>query len=777
MYTARVTGPEPSAETSRVRAIAIAVVAALGFGLTLWQLDGHYPLRHWLVSAYLQIWLLCAGWTVACLSAGHAILRRIRGLSLPLREHLLFSFACGVLAFAAGIFLIGLLGGLGPVTFVLWPLAMAAAGLLPLARLGRRALRRIQQARRRPGLGRPSAAAYAIFFFGAVGVLALYLNILTPNNVAYDARWYHLGLAEGYAAGHTVARFPEGWFAGALPQLASYLYTWAFLIPGGGLFTRVELATHLELVIFLATLAGIPLLVRWLLGGVRAPLSWAALFLFPGILVYDSTLSGAADHVLAFWAVPIFLAAGRFWRSWTKPNAYLLAIVAAGAALTKFQAIYLLTPIALAFSVRTLLMLRRRRSAREVLASPLRAGALFALLTSVHWLKNLLWYGDPFYPLLNGILEIRPWNPDADPTTTLQSGGFKPVGTFAHRLYDSTQAMATFAFVSHDWFAFHRDWPVFGFLFTLFLPFLLLLKGTWRLRALAAAALVGVFVWYWTFHQDRYLQSLVPWMAAVVAALIWRLWHAGWVARLSMVPLVALQIAWGGDHYFFPTHAMLGQQPARVAMDMIADGFAGRFADRFQPPSNLVSAGKTLPRSARVLIHEQHLRLGIGAPAVTDARGTQGALSYRRARSPREVWRQLRGLGVTHVLWPSSPIGLENWGDEAVFYDLTTKYLAAPAHFDGVVMGALGGAPPPAAPYGPVALLGCQIARQVSLPDVDAAIGTAAPLPAEAELPAIARGADFILLESGCRARFQSIDLQPFRLATARKGWETWVRR
>ncbi len=777
MYTARVSEPEPDAAMYRAHRILVAVVAGAGVGIGLWQLNGHYPVRHWLVWVYLQIWLLAASWALACLSGGHAILRRVRALSLPLREHVVFAFACGVLEFAVGIFLIGLFGGLGRVAFLAWPLAMMASGLRPLLRLGRRAWRRVRLARRRPGLSRPSPGAYAIFFFGSVGALALYLNILTPSNISYDARWYHLALAEHYVAASSIARFREGWFAGALPQLSSYLYTWAFLLPGSTLFTHVEVAAHLEFVIFLATLASIPLAVRWLLRGVRAPLSWVALFLFPGIFVYDSTLCGAADHVLAFWAVPIFLATGRFWRSWTKQNACLLAAMAAGAALTKYQAIYLLAPIAFGLAVRTLIVIRRRRSARADLSAPITGAVFFSLLTSIHWLKNLVWYRDPIYPLLHDVLKIRPWNPDADPVTTLQAGGFKPVGAFSHRLFESTRALATFAFEAHDWPPFHRDWPVFGFLFTLLLPYLVILKGGWRIRALGGAALMGVFVWYWTFHEDRYLQALVPWMAAVVAAVIWRLWRAGIVARISVIVLIAVQIAWGGDHYSLPTHTMLYQQPSRVAMDMIADGYQGRFAERFQPPSDLVSAGKSLPRSARVLIHEQHLRLGIGVPAVSDALGTQGALSYRRARSPRDLWEQLRALGVTHILWPASPIGLETWGDETVFYDFVSKDLVAPGHFDGVVLGALGDAPPSDVPYGPVALLGCDLAHRVSLPEVNAAIQITTPLPSDAEVAAIAKGVDFMVIESSCRSRFHSIDLERFQLGTARNGWETWVRR
>jgi hypothetical protein len=763
--------------TSRARKIAAAVLAAAGLGIAIWQLDGHYPIARWLVWPYLGFWLLAAGWALSCFSAGHAVLRRVPGLVLPLRLHLLFAFGCGVLAFVIGLFLIGVLHGLRPATFVLWPLALLASGARPLAGLARRALRHLRHARRRPGLGRASPAGYALFLFGALGVVALYLNIITPSNIAYDVRWYHFGIAEHYVAAHAITRFPEGWFAGALPQLASLVYTWAFLLPASTLFSHVELAVHLEFVLLLATLAGLPLLVRWLVAEARnaraLSLSWTAFFLFPGIFVYDSAPSGAADHVLAFWAAPLVLAAARFCRGRGRGDGFLLAVMAAGAALTKYQALYLLAPVGIAVGFRVARAAWKRRSLRDVAPGVLVAGGTFAALTSIHWLKNLIWYGDPVYPLLYEHLKVRPWNPDADTVVTVQAGGFKLTGSFGHRLAETLHAVGTFGFEAHDWGGFHRDWPTFGFLFLLLLPITFVIKGAWRMRALALGAWLGVFIWYWTFHEDRYLQSLTPWMAAVVAAVIWSMWRSGWAGRVAIAPLVALQIFWGGDHYAFPTHAMTGQQPMRLSMDMIAGGFLGRFEERFAPPSNLVGIGKSLPKGARVLIHEQHLRLGIGVPSVTDARGTQGALSYRRARSPRDLWQQLRALGVTHVMW-AAPIGLEAYGDEAVFYDFVRHHLGPASAHDGWTLAPLPASPPSDRPYGPVALQGCSVAHRVSLPEVDRDIWVASPIPGPAEMPALQRGVDFVLIEGSCRDRYPG--LSGFNLVTSRNGWETWSR-
>ena len=105
--------------------------------------------------------------------------------------------------------------------------------------------------------------------------------------------------------------------------------------------------------------------------------------------------------------------------------------------------------------------------------------------------------------------------------------------------------------------------PVFGSLFTLLSVCLPFLRRTRRLWALTGATLLAVAVWYWTHHQDRYLETLLPWMTAVTAGAMVLVWRG---RPLSVSPprararslLVALQIVWGGDVYFIPGHAMIG---------------------------------------------------------------------------------------------------------------------------------------------------------------------------------------------------------------------------
>jgi|HubBroStandDraft_1064217.scaffolds.fasta_scaffold03588_9 hypothetical protein len=59
---------------------------------------------------------------------------------------------------------------------------------------------------------------------------------------------------------------------------------------------------------------------------------------------------------------------------------------------------------------------------------------------------------------------------------------------------------------------------------------------------------------------------------AVAAAFI-LVWRSGIAARLACLPLIATQIAWGGDAYFYPTHAVIHQSPIKAVTDLMSAYF------------------------------------------------------------------------------------------------------------------------------------------------------------------------------------------------------------
>ncbi len=686
----------------KARAVAIPLVLTIAVVVLGRNIQAHDPISDWLVWRYLTYAGLALVWGASCLSMGFAIGRVARVVTLPLRECLMQSFMLGVLAFALVTVLVGLVGGLGKVSFVGLPLVFLAAGGRGLLRYLRRAWRRVQRLAPRA----PSALGLLGALYGLACLAALYLAILTPSNVAYDARWYHLPIAEHFATGGYVERFDEGWYSGTIPHLASWLYTWAFCVPAGGLFAQTELAVHLEYVVFAATVFAVPVLIHQLIGRPRVRSAWMALFLFPGILVYDSNLNGAADHVLAFWAIPIFVAFRRFWRQPRRRDAFVLGSALAGAALTKYQAMYLLAFPFAALGLRAVWQLVRARLQLHASLAPIGVFSVtFLAATSSHWLLNLIWHGSPLYPMFGG----HPFAEGVPRSIPLDPFFFE--GTLVERMWLTLKGVASFGFVAHDWQSFHGARAVYG---SLFLPALLLLPAvkTWRrLLPLAAAGLFGVTLWLWTYHQDRYLQALTPWLAALVFSVLVAVWRRVALSRPWIAVLVALQVWSCADLYFLPTHAMTPAAPIHRTMDLFSSGYRKAFAERDETFSRVDGLAGQLPKGSKVLVHEMHLHLGLGYPAVRDGWARQAGINYALLGNPYEIQKLLRSMKVTHALWSRTPMGLERFGDDLAFARFVQVSLRPTQLSGDLWWAALPQQEMPIGPANPVALVSCTVQR------------------------------------------------------------------
>jgi hypothetical protein len=695
-----------------LRQIGAALVILVAVGFFLDYVNGFLQIRHWLFFRYAGYWGLSLLFTAACGASGYALFDRLDRRGFPLREELVLSFALGVLVFVVGWFLIGVAGALNAVSAIVWPILLLGLGLgfghkrmLDVARK----LRRAPATSSRRGL-----LFYAALAFGVLALGLVYLPIITPANLAFDSRFYHMAIAEHYAADGRIAMFREGWFMGAYPQLASYLYSWAFALPLALTFDKAEVASHLEFVLFLYTLATVPVLVRRLSPGSRMRLSWVAVFLFPELFCYDSLLSGAADHIAAIWCVPIWIALLRLFREFSARGGVVLGLMMGGAMLSKYSVWGMVIVPTLAVVVRALVLgFRRFRGRRELgqawLVTPLVIAGVVLVATSPHWLKNLVWYHDPLYPLLHKYFPSRPWTPD----NLLRFHTYIPAEWTAERSWKGVRetlfAALDFSLVPRDWAGFHRDVPIFGSLFTLALACLPFVRRRGRLLLLYAAASAAVMQWYWSFHQDRYLQSYVPWMAAVVAAVAVDLWRLGIFTRVAVAVAALAQIVWGGDVPFFPTHAMVGTSPHKVSIDFLSTGYRKDFKERFRPFGVWHDLDKALPRGTRVLLHDEHVHLGIGSPSISDFGAWQGGISYGRAPSPARVYQLLHGMEATHLLWPTrTSRAHDSLAADIAFFNFVTRYAGPAKAFGGFSLAPMPKSAPSDASFKNRALvLGC----------------------------------------------------------------------
>jgi hypothetical protein len=665
-----------------------------------------YPIKQWLFWRYAGYWIACMFWSVGCVSSGYALVRRLRGTPLPFAETLCLSFAAGVLLFYLAMNVLGAVHGLHGALFFALPLVMIAVGARSLWHYCRRYVRHARHAvsQRRA----PSLLEAAIWTFGLAVLAMIYFQVLTPDNVHFDARWQHLPLAEQYAHLGFIPRFPEGWTVASNPHLAAILYTWAFLVPTGELFDQVALSAHLELTCFLWTIASIPPAVRLLVPGSKATSSWVARLLFPGVLLYDSSLGGGADHIGAVFALPIFITLLRALPTLPPGRCALLALMMAGAAMTKVTAGLMLVPgAALAVAA---VVVWRGVIRHQLLWKPVAAATATALAaTAFFWARNWIWYGDPVYPSLHEYFAPRPWTEDA---ANLFEWGYKehqfwrPERSWSGVL-ESVEALFTFSFVPHDYGRFHGKVPVFGSLFTLLTLCLPFLKNTRRIWGLVALTLTAGFMWYSVHHQDRYLQTIVPWMAAVTAAIIIRIWQTNRLSRAALCTLIVAQVLIGADVYFIQSHAMIRSPIKRVA-DLLAAGHEGKYEQRLKVFPDWVAVRRALPDDAHVLLHDNHVHLGLSRRTTSDWSTWQYGISYGRLESPRQVWSLLRSLGVTHIVWQDrTSKGYDSVAGDLVFFDFVFRYAVDRKKVGQHWVARMPDEPPPEAPFGEVAFFGC----------------------------------------------------------------------
>lgn len=676
--------------------VAVLILCLSATAIYAARLDHSYAIGDWVFWKIAALWSYGALLVGACASSGFALLSRLRPPgSLPFVETLVTSVGIGLVFFTFGMYLGGALGLYGPWFALLLPGLLCAVGGMRLVHYLRDGYRQAQQQPRRS----TSPVVVAAFVWGVLCVAVVYMGVLTPAAIGFDAAWYHLPIAQDYARHGEIIPFAD--YNRAFPHLASFVHTWAYTVPGLSTPLRWMLALHNEFIFFLWTLAGVGAVARWILDEGSVPGAWTGYFLFPAVFVHDVHLAGGADHYLAFFAPILFLATVRAAKDFSKASCALVGLIAGGAVLTKYQAIYMIAASGALIVVSWLRQVAaehsRGRRPSQILRGRLGTGpatliAVGLLATAPHFIKNIVFYNNPVYPFAQDVFTAStPTVPDAAELvrTVYQEKRWLPREGVGEKLWDAVKLFFTYSFDPH--YSRTKNFPILGSLFILLLPALFFLSKSRRLWLAVAWCFVGIVVWGSTYLVDRYLVTLMPVVAATTVVILIRLWRFGWIARVGIAILVALQVIWAGD-------ATVYSSPHRLAssLKLMRSGYAGNTESLLEGyRSAYRRLSDALPQDAHVLLHSARLCLGVDRDLTYDIVGAQGLISLEGIAGPRQLYDYYRSLGFTHLVYtPNSRPPMVRQAD-VLFLELAHHYGISPKNFGGYRLVALPETPPP----------------------------------------------------------------------------------
>lgn len=796
-----------------LRSLAMACTALASVVAFVHFLGGIYPVDDWLFWTVAKLWAWQGLLVASFLAFGNLILERLLRVPPTTRiERLTLAAAVGALVFGLGMFAAGIFAWLSPTWAVVWPTTMLVAGVAGARASFAALLTPSKQLAQPDSLFDRLKLAFGILCLGIV-----YLGVFSPDAVNYDASWVHLTAAQDFAREGRIVPFYADWPRN-LAHLASLIDTWAFLLPGlGPPPVRWMMALHIEFAFFTLTLLGVAAGVSWALRrSVKG--AWVALFLLPGLFVYDSNLGGSADHIAAFFAAPALVASGRASRTMDRRWWGLFGLLAGGAILTKYQSVYFLAPLATLLAVawvgaaihlvrngrragpgrQAALPIRERQGQLEnrwrlwtagterwwpLLSCPIATTAAMVIVTGPHFVRNWVLYRNPFYPLALRLFPgSRPQMPDSAimAENIMSSYGLKPPAEWGRRLAEAVRLLFDFSFHTHAGFT--RNVPVFGSLFTLCLPLVIFLPRAGRIRLTVGLAVGAVFLWAWTYWVDRNLQTFAPLLAIATGAVLARAWDTGYLARVAVVVLVGVQLVWSGDHFF------LGSDRIASSMALIRSGFDGRARSRFdQYGAERVAIGRALPRNAKVLLHSTHVNLGIDRPVLLDWLGMQGLIDSRTFRSPRDLYDRAHALGVTHIVFHPGFLTAPTKQDEVIFAAFADRCRSVTMTFGDLRLIPMPEiAPPTEAPY-TVLVIGvgdypdgvydvAALSINETMPgNLQKHGGPRFPIAIAAAAQALASVDAVLLGDAGRPLRTDPNLINRFRLATEYPGLSVWV--
>lgn len=533
------------------------------------------------------------------------------------------ALAAGLAAVGHAALLLGLFGLLRPLAVLTLLLAANIAG--------RRSWRDLVQSLRAGRRGTAGSARLA-WLIAAGALLPLVLRALYPAT-EFDATMYHLPYAKAFATTGG-APFLRDLRYPVFPQLMEFLF--AVLFPGGR-----DLAAQCLSVI--ATLLTGLLLVAWGRAEEEATAGWiaaAALLGNPIVAYFGAT--AYVDPGLALFATAAFFAFARWSRTRKAGFLALAGFFAGSAASVKYLGLFFVAALALA------------AVATETRGWRMRAGLVFlaaAGATLAPWyLRLFLLTGNPTFPYFAGLFGSSAWDLSAY-QPRLFGPGAPGIAGHAAAAGDLLRRFVTLPF-DLLFPARNFDWhPPFSPFYLIAAPVLLAgaIRGArWRPPLAVAAAYI---LFALTLPKDpRYLLPVCPLLSLAASSVLLGLIPA-LRARVTHKALVLAAAA-----LLLPALLYSARDLRRRGVPPASAQARDRYIARRLP---LYPAIVSLNRSAGTgyslyAFHAENMAYFAQGRFQGDWFGPASFARVAEAgRTPRRLWRTLRGLGADHLLLPA----------------------------------------------------------------------------------------------------------------------------
>lgn len=425
-------------------------------------------------------------------ATGWKIMHRLQLEGLGGLDRFIFAAPIGLGITAYGVLALGLLGLLEAWALGAWLFLLAAYGLAEMEEIWRRLLAWLRYGIKSLHSWKPGAIALG----AVIGLLALmtFLQALTPPWDA-DGLLYHLQGPRLFLSSGRIAPLPQNWLT-YYPSTIEMLF---LLGQGWGSEVFAKLLNFaFAVILLLATYS----LGRRFLGSMGGWLSAAILLGIPILPIWASIA-----YIDLAWASLEFLSVGAalIWFSERKPAWLVLSGILMGFALgSKYLALG--GGLALVLWV---IWNSRKEGWRAILVNGLLFGGTALLVCSPWYIKNLLWTGNPIYPLL---LPPQEWSAERVALWTDYMRGF---GTGQGLLdYLLLPVNLYLRYERFGTFMGSIEVPSFLFLLVIFYP----LAGRTRLMdALCGLLVLRFVVWAAGAQQTRYLLPLFPALSLLTA--------------------------------------------------------------------------------------------------------------------------------------------------------------------------------------------------------------------------------------------------------------------